>query len=178
MERHIPGRGGKAPVIVAAAIALTGFAALIPSCLGEFFCFQQLVQRFFYAASNQFLNLTLDYFLVELYNVVGHGLPSPFECLCSNFILPETRRPCLLFCRLQFAQFYYTLSFTASRFACFCYFNTRILLCLYMFIWRAYFYSSLSCPHSSLHISSTKTLKYIILYVSCFYKDSSTNARK
>lgn len=119
MERHIPGRGGKAPVIVAAAIALTGFAALIPSCLGEFFCFQQLVQRFFYAASNQFLNLTLDYFLVELYNVVGHGLPSPFECLCSNFILPETRRPCLLFCRLQFAQFYYTLSFTASRFACF-----------------------------------------------------------
>ena len=45
-----------------------------------------------------------DYFLVELYNVVGHGLLSPFECLCSNFILPETGKPCLLFCLLQFAQ--------------------------------------------------------------------------
>ena len=27
-----------------------------------------------------------------------------FECLCSNFILPETGKPCLLFCLLQFAQ--------------------------------------------------------------------------
>jgi hypothetical protein len=47
--------------------------------------------------------LPLDNFLVELYNVVGHGLPSPFECLCRNFILPETGKPCLLFLA-DFAQ--------------------------------------------------------------------------
>ena len=47
-------------------------------------------QRFLNASPNQFLDLPLDYFLVELYNFVGHGLSSPFECLCCNFILPET----------------------------------------------------------------------------------------
>ena len=31
-------------------------------------------------------------------------MSSPFECLYSNFILPETGKPCLLFCLFQFAQ--------------------------------------------------------------------------
>ena len=35
MERHIPGGGGKVPVIVAAAIALTRFTALVSGRLGE-----------------------------------------------------------------------------------------------------------------------------------------------
>lgn len=84
-----------------------GLAALVASCLRQFLSLrlQQLVESLLYATSNQFLDLPLDNFLVELYNVVGHGLPSPFECLCSNFILPETGKPCLLFCFLQFAQF-------------------------------------------------------------------------
>lgn len=30
--------------------------------------------------------------------VGGHGLLSPFECLCRNFILPETSKPCPFFC--------------------------------------------------------------------------------
>lgn len=34
-------------------------------------------------------DLVLDNFLIELYNVLGHGLLSPVECLCCNFILPE-----------------------------------------------------------------------------------------
>ena len=76
--------------------------------------FQKLIECFLHTASNQFFNLPLDNFLVELYNVVGHDLSSPFECLYSNFILPETGKPCLLFCLFQFAQLivpYHILTF-------------------------------------------------------------------
>ena len=45
--------------------------------------------RFFYAATDQFFELTLDYFLVQLYNLLGHGLQTPFRMVCGNFILPE-----------------------------------------------------------------------------------------
>ena len=81
MERHIPGGGGEISVIVTAAVALTRLAALVAGCLGEFFClgFQQFVQRLLHATADQLLDLPLDYFLVELYNVVGHGLLSPFR---------------------------------------------------------------------------------------------------
>ena len=54
-----------------------------------------LDEGFLNAAADQFLDLRLDNFLVELYNVVGDGLLSPFECLCRNFILPEICKPCL-----------------------------------------------------------------------------------
>ena len=76
---------------MAAAVALTGLAALAAGRLrqGLRLLLQQLVQGFLHAAANQSLDLPLDNFLVELYNVVGHGLLSPFECLCGNFILPE-----------------------------------------------------------------------------------------
>ena len=40
-------------------------------------------------------DLTLDYFFVKLYNLLGHGLLSPFRMVCRNFILPEICKPCL-----------------------------------------------------------------------------------
>ena len=36
MERHVSGGGGQVSVIMAAAVALTGFAALVAGSLGEF----------------------------------------------------------------------------------------------------------------------------------------------
>ena len=39
---------------------------------------------------SQLRNLTLDYFLVKLYNFLGHSLLSPFRMLCRNSILSKT----------------------------------------------------------------------------------------
>ena len=66
MERDVAGGGGKVAVIVAAAVALTGLAALVAGrlCQGLRLLFQQLVQGFLHAAPDQFLDLPLDYFLV------------------------------------------------------------------------------------------------------------------
>ena len=66
MERDVSGGGGKVPVIVAAVVALTGLIALVTGSLGQFlrFLLQQLIQCFFHAATDHFLKLTLDYFLV------------------------------------------------------------------------------------------------------------------
>ena len=66
MERDIAGGCGKVAVIVSAAIALTGLAALIAGGLrqGLRLLLQQLVQGFLHAAADQFLDLALDYFLV------------------------------------------------------------------------------------------------------------------
>ena len=95
MERHISGRGGKAPVIVAAAITLTGFAALIPRCLGEFFCFcfQQLVQRFFYAASYEFpyCSLITSSFSVTIFSDMVCRLLSNV-CAATSFYQRPTGR--------------------------------------------------------------------------------------
>ena len=46
--------------------ALASLISLIPGCLREFLCLllQQLIQRFFHTAARQFLDLTLDNFLV------------------------------------------------------------------------------------------------------------------
>ena len=81
MERDVSGGSGKVPVIVAAAVALAGLVALVAGCLGQLLCLllQQFIQRFFHAAADQFFDLPLDNFLVELYNVAGHGLSSPFR---------------------------------------------------------------------------------------------------
>ena len=91
MERDVAGGCGEIPVIVAAAVALTGLAALIAGGLRQRLrlLFQQLVQGLLHAAADQFLDLPLDYFLIQLYNFLGHSLLSRFECLCGNFILPE-----------------------------------------------------------------------------------------
>ena len=91
MERNVAGGRGKIAVIVAAAVALTGLAALIAGGLGQRLrlLFQQLVQGFLHATADQFLDLPLDNFLIQLDNFLGYSLLSPFECLCGNFILPE-----------------------------------------------------------------------------------------
>ena len=70
MECYIPGGGGKISVIMTAAVALAGLIALVAGCLGEFFCFGFLLDMVCCLLS---------------------------ECLCGNFILPETGKPCLLF---------------------------------------------------------------------------------
>ena len=66
MERNVTGGRGEVPVVVTAAVALTGLAALIAGRLRQRLCllFQQLVQGLLHAAANQFLDLALDYFLV------------------------------------------------------------------------------------------------------------------
>ena len=46
-------------------------------------------ERFLHAAADQFLDLPLDNFLVQLYNFLGHSLLSPFRMVCRDFILPE-----------------------------------------------------------------------------------------
>ena len=106
MERHVSGGGGKVPVVVAAAVALASLVALVAGSLGQLlrFLLQQFIQRFFHAASDQFLKLTLDYFLVQLYNLLGYGLQTPFRMVCRDFILPEFCKPCLFLYLSQFAQ--------------------------------------------------------------------------
>ena len=91
VERNVTGGRGKVPVVVTAAVALTGLAALVVGslCQGLRLLFHQLVQGFLHAVADQFLELPLDNFLIQLYNFLGHSLLSPFECLCGNFILPE-----------------------------------------------------------------------------------------
>ena len=65
MQGNIPGGGGKLSVIMAAAVALTGLAALVAGSLGQFLrlCVQKLVECLLHAATDQFLDLPLDYFL-------------------------------------------------------------------------------------------------------------------
>ena len=66
MERDVAGGRGKVPVVVTAAVAPTGLAALVAGRLGQLlrFLLQQFIQRLFHAASDQLLKLVLDYFLV------------------------------------------------------------------------------------------------------------------
>jgi len=54
VERDVAGGRGEVAVIVAAAVALTGLAALIASRLRQRLrlLFQQFVQGFFYTSSN------------------------------------------------------------------------------------------------------------------------------
>ena len=60
LEGDIPGSGGEAAAVVAAAVALALFIALIPGRLGQLLRLglQQLVEGFLYAASHKFLELT------------------------------------------------------------------------------------------------------------------------
>src|SRR5699024_11637177 len=83
--------------VVAAPVALALFVALVPGCLGQFLRLrlQQFVECFLYTAPNQIFDLPLDYFLVQLYNLFGHGLLSPFRMVCRDFILPYGSLPCL-----------------------------------------------------------------------------------
>ena len=112
MECYIPGSGGKISVIVTAAVALTSLIAFVAGSLGQFLSlrFQKLVERLLYAAADQLLDLPLDYFLVELYNVVGHGLLSPFRmCVVTSFYQRPASRV-YFFMLFSICAFYYTLS--------------------------------------------------------------------
>ena len=66
MERNVSGGGSKVPVIVAAAVALTGLTALVAGCLGQSLSlgFQKLVESLLRTATDQFFDLTLDYFFI------------------------------------------------------------------------------------------------------------------
>ena len=60
----------------------------VPGRLGQLLSLglQQFVESFLYAAPNQLFELPLDYFLVKLYNLLRHGLLSPFEwCVATSF---------------------------------------------------------------------------------------------
>jgi len=65
VERNVAGGRGKVPVVVTAAVALTGLAAHVEGrlCQGLRLLLQQLVQGLLHASANQFLDLPLDYFL-------------------------------------------------------------------------------------------------------------------
>ena len=99
VKRDVARSRSEVAVIVTAAVPLAGFAALVAGCLSQLFCLglKQFVQGFFHAAANQFFDLPLDYFLIKLYNFLGHGLLSSFRMVCGNFILPEFCKPCLFF---------------------------------------------------------------------------------
>ena len=66
---------------MSAAVALTGLAALVAGGLRQRLrlLLQQFVQGFLHVAADQFLELTLDNFLIKLYNFLGHSLLSPFR---------------------------------------------------------------------------------------------------
>ena len=66
MKCDVSGRGGEVPVIVAAAVAPTGLAALIAGSLSQLLglLLQQFIQCFFHTAANQFFQLPLDCFLI------------------------------------------------------------------------------------------------------------------
>ena len=68
-----------------AAVTLPGFAALVTGSLGQLFSLllQQFVQRFFYAAANQFFQLTLDYILVA-YPIICYLISSFFLAFRSE----------------------------------------------------------------------------------------------
>ena len=58
------------------------FIALVPDGLSQLLSFglhQQFVKRFLHAATNQFLKLPFDYFLIKLYTLFRHDLFSPFR---------------------------------------------------------------------------------------------------
>ena len=66
MQRNVAGGCGKVSVVVAAAVALSGFVTLVPGRLRQLlrFLLKQLVERLLHAAAHEFLDLPLDYFLV------------------------------------------------------------------------------------------------------------------
>ena len=61
-----------------------------------------------------YTHLTLDNFLVQLYNILRHGLQSPFRMLCRNFILPEFANYVSFFL-LSFCATYLTLSLKFAK---------------------------------------------------------------
>lgn len=111
MERHIPGGGGQVSVIVTAAVALTGLAALVAGCLGEFFCFgfQKLVECLLHAAADQFLDLPLDYSSLNCTMLLDMVCRLLSECV-SQLHSTRERRAVSTFLPSSICAIYYTLS--------------------------------------------------------------------
>ena len=101
---------------MAAAVALTGLTAFVAGSLRQRLrlFFQQFVQGCLHAAADQFLDLALDYFLIQLYNFLGHSLLSPFECLCGNFILPEPASYVFFYAVFNLRKLLYIISKTEA----------------------------------------------------------------
>ena len=76
MQRHFSGRRCEIPVVMPAAIPLSFLSALIPCRLGQpvRLRFQQVIQRFFHTSAYKFPDFPLDCFLIQCYNLLGHGL--------------------------------------------------------------------------------------------------------
>ena len=66
LQGNVPGCSGEIPAVVAAAVPLALFIALVPCRLGQplRLGLQQLVECLLYAASYQLFDLTLDNFFV------------------------------------------------------------------------------------------------------------------
>ena len=61
---------------MSASITLARFITLITNCLCKNFgfFFQEFIQSLLDTTTDEFFQLTLDNFLVELYNLIRHGL--------------------------------------------------------------------------------------------------------
>ena len=66
MDRHVSRGRGKISAIVAGAVSLASFVALVAGSRGQLLrlLLQQFVERLFHTATDQFFELALDYFLV------------------------------------------------------------------------------------------------------------------
>ena len=66
LARDIPGSGGEVAAVVAAAVALVLFIALVPGCQGQLLRFglQQLAEGFLCTASHRLLELAFDNFRI------------------------------------------------------------------------------------------------------------------
>ena len=75
-----------------------------------------LDEGFLHAAADQFLDLTLDNFIVQMYNFLRHRSLSPFECLCGNFILPEPARYVFFYAFSNLRKLLYSIASLARVF--------------------------------------------------------------
>lgn len=62
--------------------------------------------------ADQFLGLALDYFLIKLYNFLGHSLLSPFRMVGRDFILPEFCKLCLFLSFFNLRNLSYLISWS------------------------------------------------------------------
>ena len=99
MECDISRSASKVPIIVTTAVALTGFAALVPRRLSQFFRFflQQLVERFLYTPS----------FSCTIFSDMVCSLLSEW-CVAASFY--QSSANLVSFLPIRFCAFYFTLS--------------------------------------------------------------------
>ena len=109
-------------------------------------CQVHLDEGLLHAAADQFLDLALDYFLIQLYNFLGQSLLSPFECLCGNFILLEPAS------YVFFYAVYCTLSYESGRIA-WIYGETKLSgkINIQRSCFSSYYYLSTAQPCGKIH---------------------------